>query len=199
MLDRAFRDVFRSFSTLFLVVAVVTVPLHLLYAFSFRNVIATRDIHAQIRELPDNRQVRGVGPEQLTHASLAFLALAGLELALLPLAVKATRRVVDVEGQGGVATVPDAWQHAMQREGPRSFATTSAPSVAIATIAAFVLGALLETALLVAAELGGGQRNWVVVGTVQGAVRAFAAPFLLATIAKVRIAKERPLVTPKLY
>ena len=199
MLDRAFRDVLRSFSTLFLLIALVTLPLHLLYAFSFRNVIATRDIHAQIRELPDDRSVLGVGQQQLTNASVAYWVLVGLELALLPLAVKASRHVVEVEERGGVATVPDAWRHAMERNGPRIFASTSAPSVAIATIAAFVLGALLENTLLVASELGDAQRNWAVIGTVQGAARAFAAPFLLVTIAKARVAKERPLVTPKLY
>ena len=199
MLDRAFRDVFRSFSTLFLLVAIVTVPVHLLYAFSFRNVIATQDIHAQIRELPADGRVLGVGEQQLTTASVGFWVLAGLELALLPLAVKATRRVVEVEQGGGVATVPDAWRHAMERDGSRTFASTSAPSVAIATIAAFVLGALLQNTLLVAAELVGAQRNWALIGTVEGAARAFAAPFLLVTIAKARVAKEAPLVTPKLY
>lgn len=113
MLDRAFRDAFRSFSTLFVVVAIVTVPLHLAYAFTFRNVIATGEIHAQIREFPNYRQVRSVGPEQLTHSSIAFWVLTGLELALMPVAVKATRRVLEIEEHGGVATAPDAWRQAV--------------------------------------------------------------------------------------
>ncbi len=200
MLDRAFRDTFRNLSTLFLVVAVITVPLHLVYSFAFRNVIATRDIHAQIREFPNYRQVRSVGPQQLTHASIAFWVLTGMELALVPLAVKATRRVLEVEEQGGVATTPDAWRHALRkREGGRTFAPRAIPAAAIAVIAAFVLGTLLEVTLLTAAELVGARDNWTVVGTVSGVARAATVPFVLTTIARARIAKADPLATPKLY
>lgn len=199
MLDRAFHDAFRSFSTLFLVVAIVTLPLHLLYAFAFRNVIATQDIHPQIREFPNYRQVRSVGPKQLTRASIAFWALTGLELALLPLAVKATRRVLEVEEEGGVATSPDAWRHALRRGNNRTFVAAAMPGVAIAVIAAFVLGTLFEATLLTAAELASAQNSWATAGTVQGVARAVAVPFVLTTIARARIAKEPPLVTPKLY
>ena len=200
MLDRAFRDAFKNFATLFVVVAIVAIPIHLAYAFTFRNVIATHEIHPQIREFPNYRQVRSVGPKQLTHASIAFWALTGLEIiVVLPLAVKATRRVLAVEEEGGVATAPDAWRHALSRNETRTFTSASLPGVAIAVIAAFVLVTLVETALLTAAELVGARNNWATVGTVQGVARATAVPFVLATIARARTAKERPLETPKLY
>lgn len=200
MLDRAFRDAFRNFSTLFLVVATVAIPIHLAYAFAFRNVIATHEIHPQIREFPNYRQVRSVGPKQLTHASIAFWAITGLEvIVVLPLAVKATRRVLAVEEEGGVATAPDAWRDAFRKTGPHTFAPASLPGVAIAVIAAFVLVTLVEIAFLTAAELVGARNNWATVGTVQGVARAAAVPFVLATVARARIAKERPHGTPKLY
>ncbi len=52
MVERAFARTLRNYWTIFMVVAVVTFPVHLIYAFSARNVIATSDFHGEIREGP---------------------------------------------------------------------------------------------------------------------------------------------------
>ncbi|MGH2809045.1 MAG: hypothetical protein ACRDKT_17415 [Actinomycetota bacterium] len=201
MLDRAFRNAFRSFSTLFFVVAIVTLPLHLVYGLVFQDVIATRDIHEQISEFPKYRQVRNVGPTDVTTARYSYWAVSVLELALVPLAVRATRRVIDVERTGGVATAPAAWRNAIRRgNDDRSFHSRSLPPVAVAAIAAFVLGFLLERIGLLVVDLIPDDVAWVGLGVVQGVARAVAAPFALSAFVSGTIAaKEAPLVTPKLY
>jgi hypothetical protein len=205
MLDRAFRRAFRSFSTLFLVVAIVTIPAHLVFSFVFRDVIATRDIHQQISEFPNYRQVRNVGPKDLTAARFAYWGLCALEVALIPLAMRATRRVIDVEERGGVATAPDAWRHAFDRsdrsdrDGTRRFDPASLPALGVAVFVAFVLGFLIERAGLMVVEALPDDIAWAATALVQATARAGAAPFALSAFVSGRIAKEAPLVTPKLY
>ncbi|MDQ3940094.1 MAG: hypothetical protein M3238_01955 [Actinomycetota bacterium] len=200
MLDRAFRNTFRSYSTLFLLVLVVTLPLHLIYSYAFRNVIATQEIHPQIRQFPNYRQVRSVGPKQLTHATVAFWGLTALELVLLPAFVKATRRVIEIEQDGGVSSVRDGWDAAFRRsEESFQFRRHALPAVVIGGIVAFVLGWLVEQVGLTLAGFGSVDYAWVLVGSVQALARAAAAPFALTAIVMARNAKARPLGTPKLY
>lgn len=188
------------FSTLFLVVAVVTVPLHVLYGFAYRNVIATREIHDQISELPNYRQVRSVGPRQLTHAERVYWALAALELALIPLGVRAARRAIEVEESGGVATIRDSWRAALTKDDrARVFAPHTLPSIAIGALTAVALGGLLEVTGSIAIEFVDVDFAWIGLGLVQALARAAAAPFILATVALARVAKATPLSTPKLY
>jgi hypothetical protein len=199
MLDRAFRKTFRSFSTLFLVVAVVAIPLHLVYGFVFQDVIATRDIHEQISEFPNYRQARNVGPKDLTTARFAYWALSALELALVPLAVRATKRVIDVEDRGGVATAPDAWHHALDRGDRGRFDPATLPALGVAVIVAFVLGFLIERTGMMLVDALSDDVAWAAAAVVQGVARAVAAPFALSAFVSGRIAKEVPLATPKLY
>ena len=200
MLDRAFVKTFRSFSTLFLVVAVVTLPLHLIYSFTFRNVIATTEIHDQIRRFPNYRQVRSVGPRELRDATLASWVLTAVEIALVPLGVRAARRVIEVEDAGGVATVPDAWRTALRRGGGSSrFQRASVSGAAIGVLVAVALGWLLGSVGAVVRDPLGPDFVWLGHGVVGAVARAAAAPFALTALALARAAKADPLPAPKLY
>src|SRR5687767_1406913 len=119
MVDRAFRAALRNYSTLFLLVAVVTVPLHLLYSIVFQNVIETRELHAVIETFPDARQVRSVGRSQLTQARFGLALVTLIELAVLPFLARAGRRVLQMEEAGRVPSVGEALRSMKEAPGPR--------------------------------------------------------------------------------
>ena len=116
MLETSLQATFRNFSTLFLVVAVVVFPLHLAYGITFRDEIAVRELHSEIEELPSGRKVRGVGPAAIDRVRVARYALWLVEIAFIPLMVKATRRALDATERGELATAADAWKGALERE-----------------------------------------------------------------------------------
>src|ERR687884_2313848 len=95
MLDAGLRVAIRNFWTLFFIAAVVTVPLHLVYAFRYHNVIAVRELIPQIERFPAGRHVHLVGPRQLHHARVGLWILDAVELLLLPLAVRAARASIE--------------------------------------------------------------------------------------------------------
>jgi hypothetical protein len=74
-LDDALRATFRNYSTLFLFVAAVAVPLHLAHAYAFRHVLAVSDLHPAIEALDRGEFVRSVGPGALARARTSFLVL----------------------------------------------------------------------------------------------------------------------------
>src|SRR5687767_4032250 len=110
LLDRSLRLTIRNFSTLFLVVFIAIVPLHLLYGLVFGDVLALRELHPAIAEFPESRLVRGVGKADVARAEIWFWIVALIELALLPLSVRATRQVVAMDAAGEVPTAIDAWR-----------------------------------------------------------------------------------------
>jgi hypothetical protein len=198
MIERAFARTFRNLSTIVMIVAVVVLPVHLVYAYTFRNVIATSDFHEQIEAMPNFRQVRSVGPPQLDHARLTFWMITAAELALVPLAVRATRRAFIVDDEGGVPTVTDAWGLALKRQEGRSFrpgwvvpalvgiGAAAGAGVLIAGIGSSLTGFLSE------------DWRWTGVGLTQALARAGAAPLALGPLALIR-AKAAPPSTPKVY
>jgi hypothetical protein len=198
MVERAFARTFRNLSTIVMIVAVVVLPVHLVYAYTFRNVIATSDFHDQIEAMPNFRQVRSVGPPQLDHARLTFWLITAAELALVPLAVRATRRAFIVDDEGGVPTVTDAWGLALKRQQGRSFrpgwvvpalvgiGAAAGAGVLIAGIGSSLTGFLSE------------DWRWTGVGLTQALARAGAAPLALGPLALIR-AKAAPPSTPKVY
>jgi hypothetical protein len=199
MLERAFTAAFRNFSTLFLMVALFTVPLHVGYSFLFRDVIEVREIHSSIEGFPSYRQVKNVGPDELRTARLTYLGLSVLELALLvPLLARATARVLEVDAAGGVPTIPRAFRASLRRGSSASRGLFGAlPSILIAAVLAFAIGWLFERAALLLVETVPDERAWPLVGGIQGCSRALAAPFVLAAIAIDRAsAKEVPPDTP---
>ena len=198
MIERAFARTFRNFSTIFMLVAIVVLPIHLIYAFTFRNVIATSDFHEAIEEMPNYRQVRSVGPPQLDDARLVFWLVTAAELALVPLAVRATRRVFIVDDEGNVPTAPDAWGRALQRQEGRSFRPGWVVPALAGVAAAGLAGILMA---LIGSSLTGffsEDWRWTGVGLTQALARATAAPLALGPLALIR-AKEEVPSAPKLY
>src|SRR5687767_1977691 len=110
MLDRALSRTFANLSTLILVAFVVTIPIHLVHAYVFKDELAVQEIGPEIASFPEGRQVRGVARADLgAERKFLFVAL-GVELLALPLVLRAARRVMDVDEEGGVPTVLDAWR-----------------------------------------------------------------------------------------
>jgi hypothetical protein len=182
MLDRAWRVLFRNFSTFFLVVAVVAIPLHLAHAFLFRDVIAVQELHPDIEELPQDLRVRGVGADDVSDWRTTAWAFTALELALLPLFLAATRRVIEVDQEGGVPGVLDAYRHVVDR---RSLPRPSAGDIAglgAALVLGLVIGGLARAAGLLAIEPLGDARAWAGAALVEGAARALGAGFFLVPL-----------------
>lgn len=197
MVDQAFRAALRNFSTLFLLVAVVTVPLHLAYSVMFANVIETRELHDVIETFPEARQVRGVGKAQLDRARIAFGVVTILELISIPFLARGTRRVLEIDRAGGLPTVREgleamrgggAWHGGAHRAGP----------VIVAVIAALVLGLLIERIGLLLLEFVSDPRSFPFFGLMQAISRAAAAPFVLVTLILTSGARGREEL-PGLY
>jgi hypothetical protein len=181
--DRALQKTFRNFSTLVLVVALVTVTLHLVYAFIFRDVIAVGEIHGQIEDIAPGRQVRNVGPGQLRDARTAYWILTAVEVVTLPLLVRATRRVLDGDRNREIPGAWRAWGRAFRGpwlpRGGRELWTAIATGVAFAVIAGFLVE---RTGLLVVQAVDVDVR-WLADGMVRGLSRAIGAPFGLVPLA----------------
>jgi hypothetical protein len=186
MLESALQMTFRNFSTLFLIVAVVVFPLHLAYGITFRAEIAVRELHPEIEELPTGLRVRDVGAAEIDRARAAGYAVWLIEIALIPLMVKAARRALDATERGGVPTVGDAWRGVFRREPRRWLPGAPAAVAAGAGVAVVVLLMLEVSGLLLTDMLPDGPRfaGMVVVDTL---ARSSALPFLLVSLARGRV------------
>jgi hypothetical protein len=184
-LDRVLAVTWRNFATLFLIVALVTVPLHVARTFVYRKVLVVREFEPDIEAFPEGREVRGIGPDDLDAARRSLWIVTAIELLLLPLAVGAVRRALwasdSAERPPGVV---DAWLHSgsalFRREGGRS------PSVgAIVGGAAIgvVAGALLERIGLILSEGVPLYLSFAPIGLTEGASRALGAIFFLVPLA----------------
>ena len=202
ILERSLRLAIKHFGTLFLLVAIVTLPLHVAYSFFFRNVIAVSELHDQIETFPENRQVQGVGTGDLDAARFALLGITLAEIALIPVLARAAARVVTVDEEQGVPTVPDALSHL--RGTHLSLAHVLGgrrlQPVLAALLVAAALGILLELAGMTLIEPLSDEDTFAGVGLVQGVARAAAAPFLLMGLAvAAQNAKAPTTETPTLY
>lgn len=184
MLDHGLRAAFRNYATLFLLVALFTVPLHLAYSYAYRTIIEVSDVHTALEDFPNYRSVEGVTAEQLRISRTVYLGLAGVEILLIPLLARASRRVVEVDTAEGVPTVPDALRHAVRSGYGVARGIARAPvAVVVAVVASAALGYGLERAGLVAMEPVPDALRWAFAGLVRGASRAAAAPFTLGVVA----------------
>ena len=184
MVDRALRLTVRNFWTLFFAVAAVTVPLQLAYATAWHNVIAVRELHADIARFPPLRQVHSVGRSQLHDARLTYWVIVAVELVLLPLFVRAARRVVETDAAGGVPSALDALRGAFARGGGSVLRALARPGPLVTGLAvAVAVGALASAAGHLLIEPVGDDRAFAAVGLVDGVARALAAPFFLVIAA----------------
>jgi hypothetical protein len=201
MLDHAFRLTLKNFTTFFLLVACVTVPLHVGYAFVFQKVIAVSEIHDEIERFPSERQVRSVGTAELDDARRALLAVTALELLLLPLLARACRRVLVDDSGGLMVTVRGAWSRLREADGSLAGAWRDhAFALLIALATALALGLLAERVGILLTEPLSDSRAWAGVGLAQAAARALGAPFFLVTwaVAAGPLGLKKDLETPKL-
>ncbi len=181
MLDESLRLTLRNFSTLFLLVATVVLPLHLLYGAAFSEVIGLQELAGEIEEAP----VGAVSSENVDRARIAFWALTALEVALIPLAARATRRVVEVDRGGGVPTVWDAWRKAF---GDRAGARENGPgdrgrALAVAILIGLTAGFLVERIGSLFLPLVPPEVRFTAVALVDAAARGVGAPLLLVVLA----------------
>jgi hypothetical protein len=178
LLDRALSTTLRNFSTFFLVVALVTIPLNLAWAGLYRDVIATREIHSEIETLPSEDSVQGVSGDDIDRARYAQWLVLAVELALVPLLLRTFRRVIERDQAGHVPTAWGAWSGVGQK--PTEPPSRWRPSLILAMTAVALVVWLLAAAIgaLLAApvpEAGA----WLVVGLMRGAALALALPFFL--------------------
>lgn len=198
--ERGLRVAVDNFFTLFLIVATVSLPLHLIHGIVFWDAIAADEIHPQIRRLSEGIEVKGVSPDDLTAASLGLVVVAAAELLFVPVLVKATARVVEVGERGGVPTVVDAWRAVGRDRLAWRAARADAWPLVTALAVALALGWLVDRAGMAAIDAAGAHEAVPAVAAVRALGRAVGAPFFVATAAVVaRAAKGRRVAAPTLY
>jgi hypothetical protein len=184
LLDRSFRRALGDYSTLFLLVAVFTVTLHLVYSVIFRDVIAMSDLHPELSLLRPNGAVRGVGPSDLSTSETFYWILTALEIVAIPFLTAGAGRILQVGAAGGVGTVPDAYRHMREVRGRLTlrFDGSGWAAVVLAAAIALAIGYMFERAGLLLTEVLPDDWLFLGAGLVRGLSRAVAAPFFLATV-----------------
>ena len=202
MLDRAFRLTFKNLSTFVLIAAVVALPLHVVYAATFQRVIAVSELHDDISRFPKTRQIRNVGRDQLRNARLGLLAVTLVEIAALPLVIRAARRTLEDDERGLLPTVTRSWAGALA---PTHGALLRAlrrhlGPLLVGLVVALVVGILIERIGTLLIEPLPDDDAWGGVALVQAAARSLAAPFLAVpwAVASLEKSPER-VVTPDVY
>jgi hypothetical protein len=185
-LDRALRTALRNFSTFFLIVALATVPLNVVWSFVYRDVIGLREVHDEIRDLPEGQKVRGVDSSVIDRARYAELVVLALEAALIPVLLRVTHRAIEIDESGHVPTALGAWRGLGRGSKPPGGRWRG--GVVLMT-AVFALAVWLAASLignLLAAPLGD-QIAWLVVGLARGVALALALPFALVGMIEARV------------
>lgn len=198
LLDRVFRLAFRNLSTLILLVATVSVPLHLGYGLVFRDVVEVRELHDEIEDFPPQVAVKGVGPDDLRRARAAFAGGVAVELALILLLSRAAARIIDVDEGGGVPTVLDAWSHIRVPTGRPG--GSGIPTFLVALVFSVAAGTLAYRLLSSVTDLLSGNVFVLAGPLILAAAIAFGAPFaLIGWVIGARSAKAKQHGVPTLY
>ena len=200
MLERTLRLALRNYVTLFLFVACVTISIHLVYLFLFRDVVGVSELHAAIAEFPPQRQVRGVGQGDLDAWRIGNGVVTLIEIALVPFLAKGAARVVEQDEAGEVPTVKAAFA-ATAKRGYKWFPSLrEAGPLLVSTALGLAVWWLVRRTGLLLVEPVGADGRWAAVAGVEGAARAAAAPFVLVSVV---LRKSRPkgdrVFTPNPY
>lgn len=183
LLDRVLRLAVRNFSTLFLVVFVVLIPLHLVYALFFHDVFAVRELHPAIAQFPESRMVRGVGRGDIAQARIWFWALAGLEVASIPLLLRPVRRVLVLDRAGRVPEASTAWRTMNEPYGSLDLPAPSLGVVLGCVGVGLILGGLVWLTLEAVASLLPDVMTGFTLALVDAASRSAGAAFVLTGLA----------------
>jgi hypothetical protein len=193
LLDKVLATTLKSFSTFFLIVAVVTVPLQLAYSFVYRDVLAVSELHSAIARLPPAQAVGGVTSEALRKARLAYLALCGLEVLFIPLLWRATSRVIALDRSGRLPTTLEAWRWRRIETTPhRPPEGGKAIMVVGAVLFSVVLWFLVERIGMLATEIVPERYLFIALGLVRSVSVAAAAPFALVAAVYARRTDTAP-------
>jgi hypothetical protein len=200
--DLALRLTFRNFATLFLAVAIVTVPLHVAHAFLFRDVYAVRDIQEDIARLEPNQPVREVTPRDIDTYNTTAILITAAEIALIPLLVGATRHVLATDSRSELPRVGRAWAHSLTGWRESAGAQGDVGAVVVGFVLAVVVALMVDRIGTVAAEPVPDGVAFGPLGLSRGLALALGAPFffvplaLFARKAKARDSSADSLASP---
>ena len=179
-LDDVLRSTFRNYATLFFIVAALTVPVHVVHSFVYRDVIAVRKIHDAVEDLEPKQQVRRVSADDLADYRTSMWLITAIEVALIPLFAGAARTAI----AGDRASVFGAWRGAVsgwKRPLPRP--ARPAVAMVLGGALAVAIGLLLRTIGYLLSEPVGEAVSFGPIGLTEGIARAAGAPFLVVPLA----------------
>jgi hypothetical protein len=180
-LDDVLRSTFRNYATLFFIVAALTVPVHVVHSFVYRDVVAVRRIHDAVEDLAPRQQVRRVSAADLAQYRTTGLLIAAAEIALVPLFVGAARTVL---GAREGASVIGGWRGSVRGWNvPLPRPAHPLIAVAVGATLAVVIGFSLSTTGYLLSEPVGESVSFGPVGLTEGVAHAAGAPFLLVPLA----------------
>lgn len=182
-MDRILRLCVRNFSTLFLVVFVVIIPLHLIYAFVFHNVFAVQELHPAIADLPPRRMVRGVDQAAISRARLWFWVLVAVEVVAIPLFVRAAARILSMDAGGRVPSAVAAWRTLGDAAKHRDSAAPGAGAISACLLIGVMVGALTWLILASLVDLVPDPATAAGLALADATSRAAGAAFLLTPLA----------------
>lgn len=186
LLDTALRRTLRNFSTLFLLVGIFAVAIHLVYGIVYRDVLAVEDLGVFITSLRPGVQVEGVSAADLAAAQDNYLWVVVAQIAVLPLCLAATHRVTAVDGQGGVPTVIDGLTRPFGGGRFRLRLGFRGAGVAVAgALVAVALWWLVERGVLLAVEAVPDRMNFIGFALARALALAVGVPFALAPLSVV--------------
>lgn len=195
MLGRALDVAFRHLATLFCVCAVVFLPLHVGHAFIYRNVHGVSELASDIRAFPEGRKVHNVGPEELRAERATGFVLLFVEAGTLLILVGAARRVIDVESDGEVATVPDALGDAL----PSLRSVRPQPAVVAGGVLVGSAAGWLTLAIgYRLTEILGNDATYLGIGLTRGVALSLAGAVIIGTAAASSTPREATAPPEKL-
>jgi hypothetical protein len=179
--DDVLKTTFRNYATLFFVVAALTVPVHVVHAFIYRDVVAVRDIHDAVEDLDPGQQVRRVTADDLAQYRTTGWLIAAAEIALIPVLAGAARTVLATRDSVSVGTAWKRWLGGWRAPLPRP--AHPAAVLAVGAVVAVAVASLLRSTGYLLSEPVGEAVSFAPVGLTEGLARAAGAPFLLVPLA----------------